>query len=97
MALTDKDIKKLSHLAKINISSDDEMIVLKKLDGIIKLIDSMQKIDTTDVQPMSHALDIYQTLRDDVVTEINQKEKFLELAPEFNEDYFIVPRVVDKL
>ena len=50
MALTDKDIKKLSHLAKINISSDDELIVLKKLDGIMKLIDTMQKIDTTDVQ-----------------------------------------------
>ena len=95
MALTDKDIKKLSHLAKINISSDDEMIVLKKLDGIMKLIDTMQKIDTTNVQPMSHALDIYQTLRDDVVTEKNQKEKFLQLGPESNEDYFIVPRVVE--
>ena len=44
MALTDKDIKKLSHLAKINIGSDDELIVLKKLDGIMKLIDTMQKL-----------------------------------------------------
>ena len=95
MALTDKDIKKLSHLAKINISSDDELIVLKKLDGIMKLIDTMQKIDTTDVQPMSHALDIYQTLRDDIVTESNQKETLLQLGPESNEDYFIVPRVVE--
>ena len=49
----------------------------------------------TDVQPMSHALDIYQTLRDDVVTERNQKENFLQLGPESNEDYFIVPRVVE--
>ncbi len=95
MALTDKDIKKLSHLAKINISSDDEMIVLKKLDGIIKMIDSMQKIDTTDVQPMSHALDISQPLRADQVTESDIRTKTMALAPETEESLFIVPQVIE--
>ena len=95
MALTDKDIKKLSHLAKINIDSKDEKIILSKLEGIIRLIDSMQKVNTDNIQPMSHALDITQPLREDVVTEENQKNDFLELGPESNEDYFIVPRVVE--
>ena len=92
MALTDKDIKKLSHLAKINIDSKDEEIVLSKLEGIIKLI---QKVDTDNIAPMSHALDITQPLREDVVTEKNQKNDFLKLGPESNNDYFIVPRVVE--
>jgi aspartyl-tRNA(Asn)/glutamyl-tRNA(Gln) amidotransferase subunit C len=95
MALTDKDIKKLSHLAKINIDSKDEEIILSKLEGIIKLIDSMQKVNTDNIDPMSHALDITQPLREDVVTEKNQKNDFLELGPESNDDYFIVPRVVE--
>lgn len=95
MALTDKDIKKLSHLAKINIDSKDEEIILSKLDGIIKLIDSMQKVNTDNIQPMSHAQDITQPLREDVITEKNQKNDFLKLGPESNEDYFIVPRVVE--
>ena len=95
MALTDKDIKKLSHLSKINIDTKDEKIILSKLDGIMELIDSMQQVDTNDIEPMSHALDITQPLRDDVVTEKNQKDNFLKLGPEFNEDYFVVPRVVE--
>ena len=95
MALTDKEIKKLSHLAKINIDSKDEEVVLSKLEGIIKLIDSMQKVNTDGIQPMSHALDITQPLRVDTVTEENQKNDFLKLGPESNENYFIVPRVVE--
>ena len=95
MALTNKDIKKLSQLAKININSKDEEIVLSKLEGIMKLIDSMQKVNTDNIEPMSHALDINQPLREDVVSEKNQKNDFLKLGPESNENYFIVPRVVE--
>jgi len=95
MALTDKDIKKLSHVAQINIDSKDEQIVLSKLEGIIKLIDSMQKVNTDNIYPMSQVLDITHPLREDVVTEKNQKNDFLKLGPESNEDYFIVPRVVE--
>ena len=95
MALTNKDIKKISQLAKININSKDEEILLSKLEGIMKLIDSMKKVNTDNIEPMSHALDITQPLREDVVSEKNQKNDFLKLGPESNEDYFIVPRVVD--
>ena len=55
----------------------------------------MQKVNTDNIQPMSHALDITQPLREDVITEKNQKNDFLKLGPESNEDYFIVPRVVE--
>ena len=70
-------------------------VVFLKLEGIIKLIDSMQKVNTDNIDPMSHALDITQPLREDVVTEKKQKNDFLKLGPESNEDYFIVPRVVE--
>ena len=61
----------------------------------MKLIDSMQKVNTDNIEPMSHALDINQPLREDVVSEKNQKNDFLKLGPESNENYFIVPRVVE--
>jgi aspartyl-tRNA(Asn)/glutamyl-tRNA(Gln) amidotransferase subunit C len=95
MPLTNKDIQKISQLAKINIDQKNEAELLKKLHGILDLIDAMQKIDTSNVEPMSHALDISQPLRDDEISETTNKEKFLNLSKEANKDYFIVPRVVD--
>jgi aspartyl-tRNA(Asn)/glutamyl-tRNA(Gln) amidotransferase subunit C len=67
----------------------------KKLTGIMGLIDKMQKVDTKDIEPMAHALDINQPLRKDVVTESDIREKTMLLAPETEEYLFIVPQVIE--
>jgi aspartyl-tRNA(Asn)/glutamyl-tRNA(Gln) amidotransferase subunit C len=95
MSITQKDIAKLSKLAKININDKDKELVIKKLDGILELINAMQMVDTKSIEPMSHALDISQPLREDTQTEFSNKDRYLELGPDSNEDYFIVPRVIE--
>ena len=95
MALSLEDIKKISQLAKININPEQEEIVLKKLKNILNLAEKMQSIDTEGVEPMSHALDISQPLREDKAMPSLNKEKYLKLSTKSNEDYFIVPQVIE--
>lgn len=95
MALSLEDIKKISQLAKININPEQEEIVLKKLKNILNLVEKMQSIDTEGVEPMSHALDISQPLREDKAMPSLNKEKYLKLSAKSNEHYFIVPQVIE--
>ena len=95
MSLTPQDIERIAHLARIRVTPADVADVQAKLDGIFKLIDEMQAVNTTGVEPMSHGLDMVLRLRDDVVTEVNRRDDFLKNAPESAEGYFLVPKVME--
>ena len=81
MALNIEDIKKIAHLARIEVSDYDATATLTKLTGILGLIEQMQAVDTTGIEPMSHAQELHQRLRDDIVTQTNQREVFQKNAP----------------
>ena len=95
MTISKKDIEKIAHLARINISQAEAVELEQQLMGIMSLIDNMQSVTTHNIEPMSHALDISQPLRDDVVTECDLREKMLPPAPEIEESLFIVPQVIE--
>ena len=90
MALTPDAITRLARLARIDIDRDEARDVKKKLDAILRLIDDLQAIDTTDIVPMSHAQDVMLALRDDVVTEIDQHERFQQEAPAVSGGLYLV-------
>jgi aspartyl-tRNA(Asn)/glutamyl-tRNA(Gln) amidotransferase subunit C len=81
MALNIEDIKRIAHLARIEINEQDAASTLAKLSGILGLIEQMQAVDTTGIVPMSHSQDLTQRLRADVVTKTNQRELFQSIAP----------------
>ncbi len=95
MALNTEDIKRIAYLARIQINDDEAAQTLKKLTGIMGLIEQMQAVDTTDIIPMSHSQDVVQRLREDVVTKINQRDAFQALAPATQDGLYLVPRVVE--
>lgn len=104
MALSIEDIKKVAHLARLEISDADASATLTKLSGILGLIEQMQAVDTTGIVPMSHSQDLSQRLRDDVVTETNQREIFQKNAPVLGngskepavaEGLYLVPKVIE--
>ena len=95
MSIKKEEIKKIAHLARINVSQDEVNQVEKKLDGIMTLIEKMQEINTESIEPMSHALDIDQPLREDKVTEKDIRNKSLSLAPHADNNLFIVPQVIE--
>ena len=94
MSLNSADIKRIAHLARIEVSDTEAEATLTKLKGILGLIEQMQAVDTTGIVPMSHSQDVTQRLREDVVTETNQRELFQSIAPAVKEGLYLVPKVI---
>ncbi|KQT36621.1 MULTISPECIES: Asp-tRNA(Asn)/Glu-tRNA(Gln) amidotransferase subunit GatC [unclassified Methylophilus] len=95
MALNLEDIKRIAHLARIEVSDTEAQETLNKLSGILGLIEQMQAVDTTGIAPMSHSQDVTQRLREDVVTQTNQRELFQSIAPATQDGLYLVPKVIE--
>ena len=95
MKFDNDEFKKIAHLARININKNEADKVGEKLEGILGLIDQMTQVNTDGIEPMAHALDITQPLREDKVTEVDIRKKSLKLSNETHQSLFIVPRVIE--
>jgi len=95
MSLTQDDVKKIAHLARLSISDDDIPSYEKELSNILGLVEQMNAVDTSDVDPMAHPLDMAQRLRDDVVTEENHRDEYQSVAPSVEKGLFLVPQVIE--
>ncbi len=95
MSLTIEDVKRIAHLARIEINEQDAQATLQKLGGILDLIEEMQAVDTAGIAPMSHSQDVVQRLRADVVTQSNQRELFQSIAPAVENGLYLVPKVIE--
>jgi aspartyl-tRNA(Asn)/glutamyl-tRNA(Gln) amidotransferase subunit C len=95
MSLVLEDVKLVANLARIKISDEEARTTLDQLTGIFYLIEQMQEVDTSTIIPMSHAQDVVQRLRMDVVTEADQHELFQSLAPQVEEGLYLVPKVIE--
>ena len=95
MSLNSADIKRIAHLARIEVNDAEADATLTKLTGILELIEQMQAVNTTGIAPMSHSQDVTQRLRDDVVTETNHRELYQSIAPAVEEGLYLVPKVIE--
>ena len=95
MALSIEDVKRVAHLARIEVTPDEAHDVLKKLTGIFGLIENMRRVDTTGIAPMSHAADVTLALREDVVTETDRRDLFQSVAPATADGLYLVPKVLE--
>ncbi len=95
MALTLDDVKRIAQLARIEVAPDEATELLARMTGIFRLIEEMQAVDTTGVEPMSHAQDVMLRLRDDAVTETDQRALFQSIAPQVEADLYLVPKVIE--
>lgn len=95
MALNIEDIQRIAYLARIEINEQEAAATLTKLSGILGLIEQMQAVNTEGIAPMSHSQDLTQRLRDDVVTQTNQREAFQAIAPLTENGLYLVPKVIE--
>ena len=95
MALTLDDVKRVAHLARIEISDAGAEHVRRDLVNIFGLIEQMQAVDVSGIEPMSHGQDIVLRLREDVVTESDQHALFQSVAPRVEADLYLVPKVIE--
>ena len=95
MALTLDDVRRIAHLARIEISDEGAVALLRDFGGIFELIERMQAVDVSGIEPMAHALDLTLRLRDDAVTESDQHLLFQSIAPQVEASLYLVPRVIE--
>ena len=95
MSLTLEQVRRVAHLARIEVSDAEAETTLGHLNGIFTLIEEMQAVNTQGVEPMAHAQDLSQRLRSDRVTEENRREAFQAIAPETEAGLYLVPKVIE--
>ncbi len=95
MTLSLDDVKRVANLARIEISEEEAQQTLMRVSGIFGLIEQMQAVDTSQIQPMSHAQDMIQRLREDVVDESDQHILFQSIAPQVEAGLYLVPKVIE--
>ena len=95
MKLTLDDVRRIAQLARIDIYAQAANEVQAKLESIFAMIDQLQAVDTTGVEPMSHAQDVTVALREDVVTETDRHVEYQKVAPAVEDGLYLVPRVVE--
>lgn len=96
MSLTPKEVKKIAHLARLNVTESDITQLSDSLSRILQFIEQMNGVDTSKVQALAHPLDLAQRFRPDVVTESDLREKFQKIAPQVESGLYLVPKVIEE-
>ena len=95
MAITKDTVKKISKLSRISTNSKFEEEMIKDLNLIIKFVDQLNELNIDNVEPLSSVVNEKATLRDDEVKKMNAKDDILKNSPEDNENYYVVPKVIE--
>jgi aspartyl-tRNA(Asn)/glutamyl-tRNA(Gln) amidotransferase subunit C len=95
MSLANDDVRRIAQLARIAITEDESAQVLERLNRVLALIDEMRAVDVSGVEPMAHAMELGQRLREDKVTERDQHALYQSVAPAVEGDLYLVPKVIE--
>jgi aspartyl-tRNA(Asn)/glutamyl-tRNA(Gln) amidotransferase subunit C len=95
MSLNLADVKRIAHLARIAVEEDEMPGYLQQLSNILSLVEEMQAVDTTGIEPMAHAQDVVLRLRDDAATEIDRRSAYQAVAPQVEAGLYLVPKVIE--
>ena len=90
-----KTVTTISYLSRLKIDPEKEEKITNDLEKIIKFVDQLNDAETSDIEPLTNPLEKTAKTRTDQVTAKNLKKELLEIGPSSNEDYFLVPRVVE--
>ena len=94
-----EDVKRIAHLSRLAISDEEAKSTLTQLQKVFQLVEQMQAVDTNGVEPLAHPIEqimkISQPLREDLVTEQDQRDAYLLNAPAQYEGLFLVPKVIE--
>ena len=96
MSLTRQDVEKIAHLARLGVTEQELPVYVGALSSIVDFVDELSRVRTDGVAPLAHPLDgQHQRLRDDVVAESDNHEKYQANAPSVAAGLYVVPRVIE--
>jgi len=99
MSLSASDIARIASLARLQLAPDESERMLSQINGFFDLVERMRSVDTTGVEPLAHPVaavqDVALRLRDDVVSEPDNREANQKSAPAVEAGLFLVPKVIE--
>ena len=95
MSLDRQDVERIAHLARLAIDEADVPGYARNLSDILALVEQMNAVDTSAVEPLAHPMEASQRLRPDEVTEGDQRELFQSIAPAVENGLYLVPKVIE--
>ena len=93
--ISDETIEYVGILAKLELSDEEKEQARKDMANMLDYIDTLNELDTSGVEPMSHVFPVNNVFREDVVTNGDDREEILANAPEAKEGAFVVPKTFD--
>jgi len=94
--ITMQEVEHVARLARLELSGDEKERMRRELDGILSYIGKLRALDTTGVEPTSHAVPLTNVLREDVEKPSLPREEMLANAPDPNRELFRVPRIIEE-
>jgi len=94
MKITQQEVEHVAHLARLHLDDDELAVMTTQLDTILSYFTKLEELDTTGVEPTTHAFSISNAFRDDVVTPSLERQEALANGPEHNDEAFVVPRII---
>lgn len=95
MSINKDDVYGIARLARLRIDDTEADGYAENLSRILDLVEQMNAVDTTGIEPMAHPLDVALRLRDDDVTESDRRDDFMEIAPSTEQGLYLVPKVIE--
>ena len=93
--ITKEEVGHVAHLARLHFNEAEQEKFTSQLNDILMYIDKLNQVDTSDIQPTTHAISLNNALRDDLVKESLDRDLALSNAPDDKEDFFRVPKVIE--
>jgi aspartyl-tRNA(Asn)/glutamyl-tRNA(Gln) amidotransferase subunit C len=99
MALSSRDVSRIAHLARLELQPEEEALMLQQLNGFFGIVERMRAVDTSGVEPLytplSAVQDVQLRLREDAITEADERELNQRSAPAVEDGLFLVPKVIE--
>jgi aspartyl-tRNA(Asn)/glutamyl-tRNA(Gln) amidotransferase subunit C len=99
MALTSQEIERIANLARLQLEGDEPARLQNQLNVFFDIVEQMKAVDTTGIEPLAHPVAAFREvtlrLRDDVVSEFNQRQANQRSAPSVEQGLFLVPKVIE--
>lgn len=95
MSLTADQVRNVARLARLGLDDDQIAEYAGELSNILDVVASLEKADTTDVEPMAHPLDLAARLRADQAVAVTTRDEFQAIAPATANGVYLVPKVIE--
>ena len=95
MSLDKKNIQHIAILSRLSVDESESGEYSQDLTRILSLVEEMNSVNTDGIEPMAHPLDLHARLREDRVTETDQRDHFQAIAPEVDQGHYLVPKVIE--